>query len=192
MNTETTRISKFVAALAVTALVSLAACTVETSAGPGSPSESGTPVVESSRPGEPEDPGADGVEPAGSESEEPENGGSQGLAPQRPTREELQVQVTRQLTCEDGGVEIDINGFVTEITEDCDEVLVSGDATRVLAQDIGTLTITGVGVSVYVKELGHVIVTEEAGIPYVIYEGSAPTVDDSAIGSTIIHVDQVN
>lgn len=97
---------------------------------------------------------------------------------------------TQQISCGGGTIEHDSMGFVTHVVDDCAEIVVSGSAAMLIAENVETLTFTGVGNTVYVADVGTVIMDEDSSINTVIYGGDAPSLDDSSVGSVVVHESQ--
>lgn len=108
------------------------------------------------------------------------------------TREELLDQVRTQLTCPDGYLEIDGIATSVEIVDDCEEVVVTGDVPKIVAQHIGTLTVSGTGADIIVISVDHIEVTEDGDIALVAWETGSPSVIDRSIGSTILPLSELN
>ncbi len=102
-----------------------------------------------------------------------------GISADRADASEL-TSVT--LTC-DGELEIDQPGASVRVEGPCDTLVVSGDATLVVADDVDTLRVTADGAIVYALEVDSIDVSGDVNTIY--WTGSTPSSDDSGVANTL-------
>lgn len=86
------------------------------------------------------------------------------------------------LTCDDE-LEIDQPGASVRVEGPCDTLVVSGDATLVVADDVDTLRVTADGAVVYALEIDSIDVSGDVNTIY--WTGSTPSSDDSGVANTL-------
>jgi len=117
--------------------------------------------------------------PTPSETADVDDGDDSSDASERDRLEDL---VTVTLPCEP---EIDVSqpGATLRLEGDCESVTVTGDASVVIADSIGSLVITASGVVVYADTIASLKVTGDANT--VRWGGSTPGVDNTGAGNTL-------
>lgn len=190
---RTTRISTVIVSFAAAAALALTGCAVETSETPADPGTS--PVVseepestpdsakeretnepEDVEPTEPQAPDTDPEDITDDDFAWPQV--DQGTVESRFTRDDIAALATAQVNCSGGSVEIDKIGFVTQVTEDCENLTISGDAGSIVAENVGTLTVSGIGNTVFVKSVTAVAIEDKGSVNLVVYEGAAPSLTE--------------
>lgn len=101
----------------------------------------------------------------------------------RYDRATLMDEAKTQLNCASGSVVLDKTQASYAITEDCDEVEVTGAAASVAAENVKRLTVSAVGAVVMVKEAEVVRITDEASGAVVWWESGSPDVVNDAAGA---------
>lgn len=101
-------------------------------------------------------------------------------------RDELAPDVTTELTCPDGTLNIDGTALSVEIVDDCETVNVTGDISTVLAQGVGTLNLDGTGSTVLMTTVDVVNVSEKSSINTVVWESGNPVVNDLSTSSVVV------
>ena len=97
-------------------------------------------------------------------------------------RDRLEDLVTVTLPCEPE-IEVTQPGATLRLEGQCESVTVTGDASVVIADSIGSLVITASGVVVYADDISSLKVTGDANT--VRWEGSTPSVDNTGAGNTL-------
>lgn len=117
----------------------------------------------------------------GSEASSDEVGDAEGGP--RYDRETLMDEAKTQLNCASGSVVLDKIQASYAITEDCDEVEVTGAAASVAAENVKRLTVSAVGAVVLVNEVEAVHITDDASGAVVLWESGSPDVINDAVGA---------
>lgn len=117
-----------------------------------------------------------------------DSGNDDGDEPDSPEtipsiRQEYSEQVQRSLSCPGDAITISDSGAVIELVDDCASVTVSGAGTVVLAQVVGTLTVTATSAIVIVASADSV--TTEGTANLVRWESGSPVVIDTGVNNTI-------
>lgn len=101
-------------------------------------------------------------------------------------RRDLAEDVVTELTCPDGVVDVDSFATVVEVVEDCSVVNVSGDASTVVAQNVGTLNLDASATVVLVASAEQVNLAANGSANTVVWESGSPTVSDLSTGSVAV------
>lgn len=97
-------------------------------------------------------------------------------------RDRLEELVTVTLPCEPD-TEVSQPGATVRLEGDCENLTVTGDASVVIADSVGSLVITASGVVVYADGVDSLRVTGDANT--VRWGGSTPSVDNTGAGNTL-------
>ncbi|MGJ0389558.1 DUF3060 domain-containing protein [Microbacterium sp. CGR1] len=140
-----------------------------------------TPVAstppERSAPDQPEtSPDTTGEEPSSEPTSE-----SELSADGQAERSRLIAAATTTMPCPSAPLTED--GAVIRIEGACPELVVEIDAGVVIADDVGTLSLSGSGTVIYVQNVGAVTVTGSASS--IFWEGDTPTVQDRGSANTL-------
>lgn len=166
--------------LAATALVALglAGCTVSFQPAGSDPTPS-APASDSEKPSsDGADPGDEATDPGGEDGQTPN-----GDAP-AATREHWQQRVSQIVSCVDGRADITADATALEVTADCDTVTIAGAGVIVLAQKVGSLTVTADASTVIVAEADTIDVTGVGN--EVRWESGEPTVSDTGTMNVVL------
>lgn len=90
--------------------------------------------------------------------------------------------MTVTLTC-DGELEVDQPGSTVRVEGPCDTLIVSGDASVVVADDVTSLQVTAAGSVVYALEVETIIISGDVNT--VFWTGSTPSTDDTGTANTL-------
>ncbi len=129
---------------------------------------------------------ASSSESAVNDSQDSDADSSPGADEEGALRDELAPDVTTELTCPDGTLNIDGTALSVEIVDDCETVNVTGDISTVLAQGIGTLNLDGTGSTVLMTTVDVVNVSEKSSINTVVWESGNPVVNDLSTSSVVV------
>lgn len=90
-------------------------------------------------------------------------------------------EATTTTPCPTGPLTAD--GAVVRVEGPCADLVIEIDAGVVIADDVGTLTLSGSGTVVYVRDVDAITVTGSASAIY--WEGATPAVDDRGSANTL-------
>jgi hypothetical protein len=179
-----TRVGRPALLLTATVLVALGftGCTVSFQPADAGPSPS-APASDSEKPsGGTTDESGEGTDPGGEGVETPD-----GDSP-RATREYWQPRVSRIVTCVDGRADITADATALELAADCDTVTIAGAGVIVLAQKVGSLTVTADASTVIVAEADAIDVSGVGN--EVLWEAGDPTVSDTGTMNVVLPADR--
>jgi len=147
------------------------------SATASSPSEAGSPSDDAPSPDT-----SPGTSPGPEQSPGSRPSADSGLsAAGQAERARLSDAATTTMPCPTDPLTSD--GAVIRVEGPCADLVIELDAGVVIADDVGTVTLSGSGTVVYVREVDAITVTGSASS--ILWEGVSPTVDDRGSANTL-------
>ncbi|AXL12798.1 DUF3060 domain-containing protein [Microbacterium foliorum] len=151
------------------------------SATASSPSEAGSPSDDAPSPDTSPDT-SPGTSPGPEQSSGSRPSADSGLsAAGQAERARLSDAATTTMPCPTDPLTSD--GAVIRVEGPCADLVIELDAGVVIADDVGTVTLSGSGTVVYVREVDAITVTGSASS--IFWEGVTPTVDDRGSANTL-------
>lgn len=176
-----------IALLTCFAATALTGCTVEVIDQAGTPQDSSSASQSSvSAPSEQAEPADDAPATEASENvtrtEVSESASSDGglSSEVQEARDAAAAVATTKLRC-DGDLTIDTVGAVVRVDGDCTSITVTADIAVVVADNVGTVRVSGTGNVVYALRVQTVEIAGDTNV--VTWAGTTPTVTDTGVGN---------
>ena len=100
------------------------------------------------------------------------------------SREEYEPLVSRVVSCEEGYVTIDTVATALQIDSNCGYVEVTGVGNAIVAEDISTLEVNGVNLTIFARSVDKVSATGTGN--RVFWTGITPTIIDTGVNNQFL------